>query len=417
MSISALHIGNFKGIKDDRWIEIKPITLFIGRNSSGKSSCIHALTSLSQTIKLSNNNRPLILDDEYASIHLGRFIEVVHTKSYDDPIHLGLKTNKFAYYQHEDKKNVKKIGQGEAKFKFKCTKRTQEVFLDTAEYSLGEFKYSVVRNANQTYTLSDSNGNKVPNCSFKDGFLLDQSSLLWLMKPETYFAFQPLFALQGEFQQQLQTVCYLGPFRQSPIRRYPTRGASPNEVGAQGESTATLLANEFIQSRTRKHILQIADWLATMELAQKVDVSRVGSSDMFEINITLPDGKNFPLADLGYGLSQILPVLTQCSFANEGSTLLFEQPEIHLHPKSAKFLAKIFVDTFKKKNAKIIAETHSIELLGQLQAEIREGNIKSTDVAAYLVKRENKQTILVPIDIEEDGDVYNVNWRSELTGV
>jgi predicted ATPase len=76
-----------------------------------------------------------------------------------------------------------------------------------------------------------------------------------------------------------------------------------------------------------------------MELAKHLDVNRVGNSDLFEINITLSDEKNFPLADLGYGLSQVLPVLTQCSFAPESSTLLFEQPELHLHPKSAKNLS------------------------------------------------------------------------------
>jgi predicted ATPase len=416
MSLTALYVGNFKGIKENHWIEIKPITIFIGRNSSGKSSCIHALASLSQTTKLTNNNRPLILDDEYASIHLGRFIEVIHTKTYEDSINLGLKIDKIGFLQLEGNKNIKKVGNADAVFKFKSTKRTQEVYLEIAHYTIGEHKFVSKRNANQTYTISDDKGNQVPNCIYKGGLILDQMSF-YTLNPQKFMVFQPLFSLQLAMQQQLQNVYYLGPFRQSPIRRYPTRGASPNEVGPQGESTATLLANEFIQSRTRKHILQIANWLETMELAKKVDVSRVGSSDMFEINITLQDGKKFPLADLGYGLSQILPVLTQCSFASESSTLLFEQPEIHLHPKSARYLTKIFVDTYKKKNAKILAETHSIEMLGQLQREIQDGNIKSTEVAAYLVKREDKQTILEHINIEEDGDVYNVDWRRELTGI
>ena len=52
MAISKLRIENFKGVKNRKEIEIRPITLFIGANSSGKSSCIHALASLSQTAKI-----------------------------------------------------------------------------------------------------------------------------------------------------------------------------------------------------------------------------------------------------------------------------------------------------------------------------------------------------------------------------
>lgn len=89
MAIERLFVRNFKGIADLGWLDIRPITLFIGANSSGKSSCLHALAALSQTAKLPNNSRPLILDDEYAQVHLGRFIDVIHTRSYSNEIELG----------------------------------------------------------------------------------------------------------------------------------------------------------------------------------------------------------------------------------------------------------------------------------------------------------------------------------------
>ena len=60
MAISKVHIGNFKGIYDETSIDIKPITVFVGANSSGKSSCIHALTCLSQTVKVTNDTRPSV---------------------------------------------------------------------------------------------------------------------------------------------------------------------------------------------------------------------------------------------------------------------------------------------------------------------------------------------------------------------
>ncbi|MDQ6987253.1 MAG: AAA family ATPase [Mariprofundaceae bacterium] len=99
MAINRLYIDNFKGIGSRKWIDIKPITIFIGANSSGKSSCIHALICLSQTLKVPNNTAPIVIDDEYASVHLGRFIEVIHSKSYQDTISLGLTTSEIPALQ------------------------------------------------------------------------------------------------------------------------------------------------------------------------------------------------------------------------------------------------------------------------------------------------------------------------------
>lgn len=92
MTISKLRISNFKGIRETKEFDIKPITLFIGPNSSGKSTCIHALAALAQTVKLPNSGRPLVLDDEFAQVHLGRFIEVIHSKSYTDLIGIGFES-------------------------------------------------------------------------------------------------------------------------------------------------------------------------------------------------------------------------------------------------------------------------------------------------------------------------------------
>src|ERR1035438_2393491 len=90
MPIHSIKIGNFKGIAESATIPIKPITIFIGENSSGKSTVLHALAALSQTALLPNDQRALILDDEKAAVHLGRFIEIIHSRKYTDVIELGV---------------------------------------------------------------------------------------------------------------------------------------------------------------------------------------------------------------------------------------------------------------------------------------------------------------------------------------
>jgi predicted ATPase len=185
-------------------------------------------------------------------------------------------------------------------------------------------------------------------------------------------------------------------------------------VGPQGEAAATLLANEVVQTRTRPHVKQISEWLQILGIGKKLEISRVGPTDLFGVDITLEDGQKYPIADLGYGLSQILPVLAQCSFAPPGATLLFEQPELHLHTLAAKPLAKVFIDTYREKGVYSVIETHSPDLFWQFVQELDAGTIKPDDFAAYKVVRRDKQSVFELIEIAEDFEVYE-RWESGIS--
>lgn len=171
----------------------------------------------------------------------------------------------------------------------------------------------------------------------------------------------------------------------------------------------------MVQSKVRTHTRQVSNWFETLSLAKTLGVSRVGASDLFDVNITLNDGARFPLADLGYGFSQILPVLTQLSFAPDRSTLLFEQPELHLHILAVRPLAAVFIDAVNKKQVHIVAETHSRELFGQFLREMREGRLDPEKFVAYRVIRESGCSRITPIEIDLDTfDVYE-EWEKGLT--
>jgi len=129
----------------------------------------------------------------------------------------------------------------------------------------------------------------------------------------------------------------------------------------------------------------------------------------------LQDGAKFPLADLGYGFSQILPVLTQLSFAPTESTLLFEQPELHLHVLAVRRLAGVFIDAVEKKKLHVIVETHSREMFGQFLREMREGHLDPAKFVAYRVLREGGCSKITPIEIDlATFDVYE-QWERGLT--
>jgi len=425
MNISSVTLSNFKGIKDKVTIDIKPITVFIGPNSSGKSSILHAIATLSQTIKIVNNTKPLVLDDDQASVHLGRFIDVIHTKKYTDSIGLGLNIDHAKIRKVDIKKNSK--GKDEAHetiidgpinfyMDFKCVKISQEIFINNGEFNFGNDKYAINK-TKDGYALINSDVGINQNIFFTDSFLTDLSGVF---NPSMKNPFQliPFIENMNNLRTALKDIRYLGPFRQPPQRNYRTMGSNPIEVGSMGEHTVSLLSNELMQTRTRDHITQIKQWLIKLGLAKGVDVNRVTKTDMFNIDMQLFDDEVFSIANLGYGLSQILPVLTQCSYANNNSTLLFEQPEIHLHPLAAEHLSEVFVDIHKNRNVTSIIETHSDKLVSGFIRAIREKKLDLENFAFYRVNRKNKKTQFERIEIiNESGDIdiYGNNWRKDFS--
>lgn len=415
MAISKLRAENFKGIRELTEFEIKPITLFIGPNSSGKSSCIHALAALAQTSKLLSSGRPLVLDDEYAQVHLGRFIEVIHSKSYSDPISIGFEAQDITSLIASSSGSTR-LSPGKpiaADYSFKSTRRTQDVYLDKLAYRAPNTTLLVERRQAGKYAVEYNAQPLKGVCSYDKSLNVS----LGLDTDSSLDAFLFNESFKKVVAEQLGKVLYLGPFRQSPLRRYPTFGANPTEVGAQGENAITLLANEFVQTKARPNLRQISSWLHGMGLARSVELARVGNSDLFDVSVTLEDGVSLPIADLGYGMSQVLPVLAQCTFAPEKATLLFEQPELHLNHTAAKNLSHVLVDAALQKNLHVIAETHSRELFFGVLDAIREQRITPEQVAIYTVRREDRSSRFtrIPIEVDTDGkpEIYDP-WDSDL---
>lgn len=108
----------------------------------------------------------------------------------------------------------------------------------------------------------------------------------------------------------------------------------------------------------------------------------------------------------------------QCSFAEEGSVLLFEQPELHLHHIAAGKLATVLAKIAKQKNLRIIAETHSEDLFKQILKELNTNKININDVAAYVVAREDGKSIFKRIIINENDGEYKCEeyWNRGISG-
>ena len=190
----------------------------------------------------------------------------------------------------------------------------------------------------------------------------------------------PIIQFSSEFKRLFSHVYYLGPTQANPRRYYNWQGEHPAHTGRWGNKTVDALLSARVRNLKTLHDAEdvpiedrVSDWLQKMTLAHSflLDWTSQGATD-YEIRIEkTSSGPPVTLVDIGYGLTQFLPVLVLCYYAPEGSTLILEQPGLHLHPKVQSQLADLLIEVITERNLQILVESHSEHLLNRLQRRYR----------------------------------------------
>jgi predicted ATPase len=218
-------------------------------------------------------------------------------------------------------------------------------------------------------------------------------------------------------------VKYLGPLRDEPKPVYSLAGTTDSkDIGFRGEHTAAVLEVhrktpvEYIPSKefesgsstpiptSNPLPIAVLDWLNYMGVASDVktfDKGKLGH----ELKVATAGACSLhDLTNVGVGVSQVLPILVQSLLAEKGSTLIFEQPELHLHPRVQTRLADFFISmTMLKKQC--IVETHSEYLINRLryQSAVSEGDEISKNVIMYFVENQGGKSTYRPVKINKFG--------------
>lgn len=119
--------------------------------------------------------------------------------------------------------------------------------------------------------------------------------------------------------------------------------------------------------------------------------------------------------DVGFGISQVLPMLVLAYFVPPGTTIIAEQPEIHLHPRAQVALAELMAEVAKTRQVQFLAETHSEHLFRRLQSLIADERLTADDCRLYFVDRDAQGTTqLTPLEVDPYGRVRN--WPKQFFG-
>ncbi|MCK6590107.1 MAG: DUF3696 domain-containing protein [Polyangiaceae bacterium] len=191
-------------------------------------------------------------------------------------------------------------------------------------------------------------------------------------------------------------IRYLGPLRAEPqaLQSFSPSG-QPDDVGSHGEHAAAVYEANRAQpvrwwhpetNEIQTTALEVAmdAWLRYLAVAEHVGTQEAIHGFSWLVRITSAS-RDRPLHAVGVGVSQILPILVAGLLAPEGTILIIEQPELHLHERPQARLADFFY-SLTKVNKQILVETHSSVLVNQLRFRlVKDGKEAADAVAVYFV--------------------------------
>lgn len=436
--LRSLRVQNFKVWEDTGEIRLAPITVFFGSNSSGKTSLLQALLALKQTTESPDRNRVLHFGDRSTLVDLGTYHDLVfqHDEeraigielSWDLPRHLKVNDpiegrtwegSRMSFTTEVHGTGMPRVARlqyrlledAEERLRVELTRREGSNAKD--EYELTSAPYHLVRNQGRAWPLPPP----VRFYGFPDEAI-------------AYFknsGFVQDFALALE--SLFRSLYHVGPLRHYPQRAYLWSGEKPEHVGRTGERTIeALLAakGRQVQRRPRAKNVEfhelIARWLKEMELIDTFKVNPLGRHRKeHEVLVrTMHGSSDVNLTDVGFGVSQVLPVVVQCFYTPPNSVMIFEQPEIHLHPIVQAGLADLFIEAIQARErtedrrVQFLIESHSEHFLRRLQRRIAEEKLDRDNAALYFCEAAPSGARIKPLQLDLFGRIDN--WPDGFFG-
>jgi len=429
--IRNLHLRNFKSWPDAK-IEFGKITALFGTNSSGKSSLIQFILLLKQTKEATDRNISLAIDGNYT--RLGVFKDIIFKHDESKPLQWSIGIERDIALELID--STGKAGKNIVRSK--CIRVDCIVGLIRDVPSATYLSYHV---DNAGFTLSrksDSAWKFYLHSENTDFSFIRTKGRAWdLPGPVKSYAFPDqaktyhqnanfLSDLELVYESELDNIFYLGPLRQFPQRDYLWARSRPHDVGTQGEKAINAILAATVSGETRNVRRKarhkpfqeiIAYWLREMGLIEDFRVEEIaeGSNRWQARVITQRNGVEVLLTDIGFGVSQVLPVITLLQYVPEGATVILEQPEIHLHPLAQANLADVIINAAVHRNVNVIVESHSEHFLLRLQRRIAEGNISAEDSRMYFCDTDNRgDSRLTTLELDLLGNIRN--WPENFMG-
>ncbi len=377
MKLKSISFENYKAFYEKQTMQLKPITILIGKNSSGKSSIAKLFTlfenSLSGEIDetLLLNNYGVELGEDFKNLFFGnspagRSLNFNLTFENDVQIEVML------FVQGDGKASKDSYGLKILEWKYKDDRHQFELKLDEE----GESHFD------------ESNNRRIIN--FK-GFIPND-----FPNPEESKKIFDMLKID---------VDYIGPFRTLPERYFYLTGQTQfKDTGISGKNAYSMLGMSKYQEGDKLH-QNVGSWYEKHFDGWKLEVENKSKNPLIQILLT-KDDISINLVDVGQGMNQALPLVVRANVHRPDSIVILEQPELHLHPAAHADLAELFARSAKENDQTFIIETHSENILLRIRKLIVENDFGFTkdDLAIYWIEdAELKGKELKEIIVDENG--------------
>jgi predicted ATPase len=435
--LTQLAFKNFKAWKTSGTLRLAPITLLFGSNSAGKTSIPQLLLLLKQTAESPDRQRVLQLGDSRTPVDLGTYEDALHNHDTNQPLEFSFQWTLDEALEIEDPNSARQYSGDNLGFQasVRVDKRRQPA-VDYFCYNLIAGKEIVLdlrfqrRSADNKFELTSTRYN-----------LVRHPGRAWpLPAPVRFYGFPDEVTayyqntaftsdLVLRLEQLLRSIFYVGPLREYPKRLYLWSGEVPDHVGVKGDRAieAILAAGDrafnWKPGQKKKSLATVvADRLQSMGLIREFQVKPLGEHRKEYEVLVKTSGKQaeVKLTDVGFGVSQVLPVIVEGFYVPRRSVVIFEQPEIHLHPRVQADLADLFVDAIRAREdavareCQFIIESHSEHFLRRLQRRIAEEELSEQDAAIYFVHTLGGNAHIEELQVDSYGNIKN--WPEGFFG-
>ena len=209
----------------------------------------------------------------------------------------------------------------------------------------------------------------------------------------------------------------------APLRSKPKRTYDPVRETASPEGEHTPMLMMRLDRTDKHHWDSLHDDLVAFGrdsgLFSDIKVKRHGKqmNDPFQLQVKVRSGPHVNIMDVGYGISQSLPILVDIMAdepargrrrrSADGRTFLLQQPEVHLHPRGQAQLANLFIEAYRKRGNRFLIETHSDHIVDRVRISVRQGLLEPEDVSILYFEPNGRAAKIHSMSLDGDGNLQD----------